>query len=79
VKQLREKGVEDFWLFRKGPMKNAISPGLFVKQYRAEKLTHQLQKKGIAVKTEVRYKPIKQWLVTPDNSDCINTAIQQKK
>jgi hypothetical protein len=63
VKNLQQKGIKDFWLFRQGPMKNAISLGLFIKQYRAEKLVKQMQKKGIDVKLEIRYKSMPHWVV----------------
>ncbi len=62
VRNLQEKGIEDFWLFHKGPLKNAISLGLFVKKYRAEKLVKQLLEKGIEVKLEIRHKSIHRWL-----------------
>ncbi len=55
-KNLREKGITDLWLFRQGPMKGAISLGLFVKKQRAEKLKNQLLEKGIQVSLEARYK-----------------------
>lgn len=55
-KMLREKGIVDLWLFRQGPMKGAISLGLFVKKQRAEKLKNQLLEKGIQVSLEARFK-----------------------
>ncbi len=76
VNKLQEKGIKDFWLFRKGPMKNAISLGLFIKQQRAENLARQLQSKGIDVKIETRYKSVKRWSVTPVKRDCVNTIPQ---
>ncbi len=47
---LKEKGITDLWLFRKGDMRGAISLGLFKKKKRAEKLVDYLSGNGIQVK-----------------------------
>ncbi len=52
---LREKGITDLWLFRKGDMKGAISLGLFKKKKRAEKLVDYLSSNGIQVKIIERF------------------------
>lgn len=52
VRWLKENGVSDLWLFRKGENRGAISLGLFKKRQGAEKIKEKLLKKGI--KIEIR-------------------------
>ncbi len=54
---LREKGVSDLWLFRKGQMRGAVSLGLFRKKTRAERLVQVLAGKGVEVILSERVKP----------------------
>jgi len=68
--QLKAKGITNLWLFRKGPMKNAISLGLFVKKQRAENLARQLKQKQIKVEIQTRYKTIKRWRIDAQQADC---------
>jgi len=46
VASLKEKQVRDTWLFRSGPLKNAISLGLFSQRHNAERLAASVRKKG---------------------------------
>jgi hypothetical protein len=55
VKMLREKGVQDLWLFRKGDDKGLISLGIFKNESRASILRSQLLAKGIQVEVRPRY------------------------
>ncbi|MCL7423431.1 MAG: hypothetical protein M8364_21295 [Methylobacter sp.] len=55
VKMLREKGVQDLWLFRKGEDKGLISLGIFKNESRASILRSQLLAKGIQVEVRPRY------------------------
>ena len=68
--QLKAKGITNLWLFRKGPMKNAISLGLFVKKQRAENLAQQLKQKQIEAEIQTRYKSIKRWRIDVKKTDC---------
>lgn len=47
VRTLKEMGVKDYWLFRKGARKGAISLGMFKEQQRAEKIKAEWLAKGI--------------------------------
>ena len=58
VVMLKEKGVKDLWLFRKGNLKGAVSLGLFVKESRAIALKDKLSNKGVTVDVMQRYKTI---------------------
>ena len=55
-KILKEKGITDLWLFRKGGMKGAISLGLFSKKQRAVKFVNHLVEKGIYAEWKERFK-----------------------
>jgi len=46
---LKDKQVRDTWLFRSGPLKNAISLGLFSQRQNAERLADSVRKKGFEV------------------------------
>ncbi len=58
MEMLKNKGVADLWLFRKGPMRGAISLGLFSQKYRAEHLIRQMAEKGVEVHMSERYKTV---------------------
>ncbi|WP_031432662.1 hypothetical protein [Methylomarinum vadi] len=53
---LKERGVNDLWLFRKGEMKGMISLGLFREKFRAERLLRQLADRDVAAEMQERYK-----------------------
>lgn len=53
---LKEKGVNDLWLFRKGEMKGMVSLGLFREKFRAERLLNQLDDLDVAAEIQERYK-----------------------
>lgn len=55
VKMLREKGIQDLWLFRKGEDKGLISLGIFKNESRASILRSQLLAKDIQVEVRPRY------------------------
>lgn len=55
VNLLKDKGVKDFWLFRKGFRKGAISLGMFKKKQHAENVKAEWAAKGI----ELEIKPHK--------------------
>jgi hypothetical protein len=55
VKLLKGKGVKDFWLFRKGLRKGAISLGMFKEKQRAENVRAEWLAKGV----ELEIKPHK--------------------
>jgi hypothetical protein len=52
--ELRAMGVEDLWLFRKGPLLNSISVGLFTGNRRAQRRAEEIRALGFEV--EVRPK-----------------------
>lgn len=52
---LKEKGVKDLWLFRKGDMQGIISLGLFRDKFRAENLLRQLADIGVKADMQERY------------------------
>ncbi len=53
---LKEKGISDLWLFRKGEMRGVISLGLFREKFRAEKLLQQLADDGVTAKMQERFR-----------------------
>jgi hypothetical protein len=55
VKMLREKGIQDLWLFRKGEDKGLISLGIFKNESRASARKSQLLAKDIQVEVKPRY------------------------
>jgi len=56
VQLLKQKGITDYWLFRKGELKGAISLGLFVKKKGALSLQEKFVKAGLTVEIKERYK-----------------------
>lgn len=56
VQLLKQKGITDYWLFRKGELKGAISLGLFVKKKGALLLQEKLVKAGLTAEIKERYK-----------------------
>jgi len=56
VQQLKQKGITDYWLFRRGELKGAISLGLFIKKDRALLLQEKLVKAGLTIEIKERYK-----------------------
>ena len=56
VQRLEQKGITDYWLFRRGELKGAISLGLFVKKSRALSLQEKLVKAGFTIEIKERYK-----------------------
>jgi hypothetical protein len=56
AEMLRQKGITDYWLFRKGESKGAISLGLFSKEKGALTLQKKLLKKGLKLEIKQRYK-----------------------
>jgi len=61
IQFLKNKGITDFWLFRRGELKGHISLGLFVKESRAKDLKNSFVKKGINVEIMTRYKEQPEW------------------
>ena len=49
VARLEENQIKDTWLFRSGPLKNAVSLGLFSRRNNAERLADRVRKKGFEV------------------------------
>jgi len=47
--RLKENQIRDTWLFRSGPLKNAVSLGLFSRRNNAEGLADKVRKKGFEV------------------------------
>lgn len=56
VGQLKEKGVRDFWLFNTGPLKNAISLGLFNRERNAQQRRDEVAKLGFEAEVHARYR-----------------------
>jgi len=61
IQMLKRKGISDFWLFRKGELKGAISLGLFAKESRALVLQKKFSKTGLKVEIMPRYKTASVW------------------
>ncbi len=58
---LKNKGITDLWLFRRGELKGNISLGLFAKESRALVLKNRFVKAGINVEIMTRYKVESEW------------------
>ena len=56
VQRLKQKGITDYWLFRRGELKGAISLGLFAKKKGALAMQEKLVQAGFAIKIKERYK-----------------------
>jgi len=56
VQRLKQKGITDYWLFRRGELRGAISLGLFAKKSRALSMQEKLVKAGFAIEMKERYK-----------------------
>ncbi|BAN69889.1 hypothetical protein [endosymbiont of unidentified scaly snail isolate Monju] len=54
VERLKAKGVRDSWLFASGPLRNAISLGMFSQQENAMRRKRQIEKMGFAVRLQRR-------------------------
>jgi hypothetical protein len=55
IVELEQRGIKDYWLFRRGDLKGAISLGVFVKEKRALLQQNQLRKKGLELKITPLY------------------------
>lgn len=56
VELLKQKGITDYWLFRKGEVKGDISLGVFSSEIRAEAFKKQLAIKTLNALIRPRYK-----------------------
>ncbi|RMG37409.1 MAG: hypothetical protein D6720_03240 [Gammaproteobacteria bacterium] len=54
VGRLKEKGVRDFWLFHSGPLKNAISLGLFNRGKNAQRRMEEIERLGFSAEVRRR-------------------------
>jgi len=54
LERLKAKGVRDSWLFASGPLRNAISLGMFSQQENALRRKRQIEKMGFAVRLQRR-------------------------
>ncbi len=54
LERLRARGVRDSWLFASGPLRNAISLGMFSQQENALRRKRQIEKMGVAVRLQRR-------------------------
>jgi hypothetical protein len=55
IRELRAAEIHDVWLFRKGPLKGAISLGLFAQEHRAKRLQDRVRQKGFEPVVKPRY------------------------
>jgi hypothetical protein len=56
LQMLKDQGLKDFWVVRKGAEKGQILLGIFSREERAIKMKSQLQAKGINADIRARYK-----------------------
>ncbi len=63
IQLLENKGVTDFWLFRKGELKGIISLGLFATKKRAVVLQNKFLNSGLNVKIMPRYREESIWYI----------------
>ena len=61
VEMLKRKGIDNYWMFRKGELKGAYSLGLFVKEKRALFLQKKLAEDKLNVEIMPRYKEKEVW------------------
>lgn len=62
--ELAEAGIEDTWLFRRGPLKNAISLGLFRREAGAKRRVAEVGKKGFEAELFPRVSRVEhRWLL----------------
>ncbi|MFK5949931.1 MAG: hypothetical protein QM500_14300 [Methylococcales bacterium] len=81
IQLLENKGVTDFWLFRKGELKGVISLGLFTTKKRAVLLQNKLLNSGFSVKIMPRYREESIWYINilTDNQVMIDKMILSEK
>jgi len=58
VERLKAKGVRDSWLFASGPLRNAISLGMFSQQENALRRKRQIEEMGFAVRLQPREREV---------------------
>ncbi len=63
IQILENKGITDFWLFRKGELKGNISLGLFAAKQRAVLLQSKLLNSGVSVQIMPRYREESIWYI----------------
>ena len=68
VKRLKNAGIEDIWLFKKGERKNSISLGLFSKMESAKEQQRSIQAKGFFPQISPLTKRFKRYWLSFDNA-----------
>ena len=63
ARKLRDKGVRDSWLFSSGPLKNAISLGMFSREENARRRLEEIRSLGFAVELQQRHRSLEGYLV----------------
>ncbi len=58
VRRLKQKGVRDFWLFNAGPLKNAISLGMFKREKNAQQRREEVAKLGFSAEVHARHRTL---------------------
>lgn len=58
VERLKEKGVRDFWLFNTGPLKNAISLGMFNRERNAQQRRDEIAQLGFFAEVHARHRTV---------------------
>ena len=63
ARRLREKGVRDSWVFSSGPLKNAISLGMFSREENAQRRLEEIRRLGFPAELQQRHRSLEGYLV----------------
>ena len=77
-RQLKAEGVEDSWVFVAGPLKNAVSLGLFNREINAQRRLRRVQSKGFEPELRVRYRDVEKTvlLVEGTQEEAVREALE---
>jgi hypothetical protein len=78
LKELEGKGLNDLFIMGRGPMRNAISLGLFQRHSTAKERAQQLRALGYVPVTEVQYETSTEYLVdivVPGSNSTVMSAV----
>ncbi len=77
-RELKEAGIEDSWVFIAGPLRNAVSLGLFNREINAQRRLRRVQSKGFEPELRVRYRDAEKTVLLVEGAadDAVREALQ---
>jgi hypothetical protein len=79
VRQLKEKGIQDSWVFVSGPLRNAISLGMFSREENAKRRQRAIAAKGFIAEIQPRQSEVEQimMLVRGPDTGAVERLLKQ--